>query len=101
LFLICGIVGFVRVDKRYLYGEGWAKRSLLMKKIWDYACQECGVIMDGFDKECIQVHHVDGDRGNCSMGNLKVLCPGCHIEADKVMRRLNGRSNTANSNGVD
>ncbi len=30
--------------------------------------------------EILQVHHVDRDRENNSLGNLELICPNCHAE---------------------
>lgn len=50
----------------------------------DLVCQECGISQ----AECIKkygfklpVHHIDGDKQNCKMSNLKSLCPSCHAQA--------------------
>lgn len=35
--------------------------------------------MCGLEEECcLQVHHIDGDRHNSSIGNLIILCANCH-----------------------
>ncbi len=40
-------------------------------------CANCG-----YDKhvEVLQVHHIDRDRMNGKISNLKILCPTCHNE---------------------
>lgn len=38
-------------------------------------CEECGYSKH---PEILQVHHIDRDRDNNLISNLKVLCPNCH-----------------------
>jgi 5-methylcytosine-specific restriction endonuclease McrA len=39
-------------------------------------CERCG-----YNKlEILQIHHIDKDRNNNKMENLKLLCPNCHAE---------------------
>ena len=78
----------MRKHERYLYGEFWTKRSALLKLVSKYRCSECGRVFDGFNKDCVQVHHVDGHRENCFWSNLKVLCAECHVKAHKALRRF-------------
>ena len=68
---------------RVMYGENWTSRSRKMKKMFRYTCQKCGVIMDGFDKDSVQVHHIDMNPLNCFYWNLVVLCPECHVDAHR------------------
>lgn len=42
------------------------------------ACQECGF---GAVPEVLEVHHIDHNRGNNGLENLRVLCPTCHAIA--------------------
>lgn len=54
----------------------------------DRECQECGLDQP----ECIAlygiklpVHHLDGDKQNCSKSNLTSLCPSCHARQHGVL----------------
>ena len=40
-----------------------------------YRCRDCGA------GPPLEVHHVDGDRTNDDLANLKALCTPCHIAA--------------------
>lgn len=47
----------------------------------DYECQRCGMPQEDHKDEFNQklhVHHVDGDKRNNSLDNLKTLCARCH-----------------------
>jgi hypothetical protein len=41
-----------------------------------YICQTCG--MNTYGSKTGHVHHVDGDKQNCSEENLLLLCATCH-----------------------
>lgn len=47
-----------------------------------YECNECK-ISEWLDKPiALQIHHIDGDRSNNRLENLKYLCPNCHTQTD-------------------
>lgn len=63
------------------------KTAILSKYVRKYlhetrgtACEECGWNkrhpID--NKVLTEVDHIDGDAHNCSLNNLKILCPNCH-----------------------
>jgi len=70
---------------RPVYGKNWTRKSRQMKECYHHTCQKCGRVMNGFDKESVQVHHVDGNPQNCFYWNLIVLCPPCHVKAERVL----------------
>jgi 5-methylcytosine-specific restriction endonuclease McrA len=43
----------------------------------DKKCEECGY---NDIPEILHVHHIDRNRKNGSLSNLKILCPNCHME---------------------
>jgi predicted HNH restriction endonuclease len=40
------------------------------------ACEDCG--FSPTHRRQLQIHHVDGDRGNDDPANLRTLCANCH-----------------------
>lgn len=58
------------VSKDYPSVRRWMKRRNMIKK-----CEDCGY--DSIS-EILVVHHIDRDRQNNELENLKVLCPNCH-----------------------
>ena len=59
-----------------------------------YKCEECG--FEGYNKRTnntiLQIHHIDGNCGNNSRENLKVLCPNCHAMTENYMALNKGKS---------
>lgn len=70
-----------------------AIRNFLLEKA-HYKCEECG--FEGYNKATnntiLQIHHVDGNSGNNSINNLKVLCPNCHAMTENYMALNKGKS---------
>jgi len=58
------------------------KERLFRDGIREKKCETCGNIeWNGFDIP-LQLHHIDGDRHNNELSNLKILCPNCHAQTD-------------------
>jgi hypothetical protein len=45
-------------------------------------CSICGLTEWLGQKIILEVDHVDGDRGNNTLDNLRLLCPNCHSQTD-------------------
>lgn len=58
------------------------KKRLYAENIKQNKCEECGIEeWNGKPIEC-ELDHVDGDRTNHTLNNLKILCPNCHSQTD-------------------
>lgn len=81
------------INTDHWLGQSWSKNEQL--KNWsDYArsgsvrkqlikqlgnkCQECGITEWRNHPLSIEMDHIDGDRTNNNVTNLKLLCPNCH-----------------------
>ena len=77
------------------YTKDWEKISREYRESHNYTCEECGItIEDPFDRQFIQVHHINGDKTDNSPNNLKCLCIHCHANVDDTHRKnFNRRAN--------
>lgn len=44
-------------------------------------CQFCGITEEELDRR-LDVHHIDGDKKNCSITNLVALCHSCNMKME-------------------
>ena len=58
--------------KNRLYNEGIKQRS----------CEVCGTSQWLNKPLALELHHLDGNRQNHLISNLKLLCPNCHSQTD-------------------
>jgi hypothetical protein len=57
---------------------GNLKRRLIKEGFLKEVCSECGILYWQEKKLSLQLDHKDGDRTNCTLENLRLLCPNCH-----------------------
>ncbi len=50
------------------------KRRLIQER--GISCEQCNYNKTGI----LQIHHIDRNRNNNHLSNLKLLCPNCHFE---------------------
>ncbi len=67
------------------------KLRLLSENLKFNQCEECGI--DDWNGKSLQMelHHIDGNRTNHLLDNLKMLCPNCHSQTD-TFRAKNKRT---------
>lgn len=72
-------------------GWSWARRFILEER--GPKCEKCGYnkVLEN-ERIAIEVHHMDGNRGNNTKNNLQILCLNCHFETNNF--RFNGRSHS-------
>ena len=46
-----------------------------------YVCQVCGISQN---EESHSVHHIDGDKKNCDLNNMIILCRPCHTKVHRM-----------------
>ena len=76
---------------------GWANRfrmktKLLKESILKYACGICGISEWRGEPLTLRLDHIDGDGGNFSVVNLRLLCPNCDSQQDTFCHRNIGRA---------
>lgn len=61
--------------------RGHLRNTILKHKLIPYNCSECNVIDEWNNKSLkLDLDHIDGDRTNNDLSNLRFLCPNCHSQ---------------------
>ena len=73
--------GQYSVKQRFTKGISFTKsmRKYLVENLI-YECSCCGITEYNNKPITLQVDHIDGDRKNNEMNNLRFLCPNCHSQ---------------------
>jgi heterodisulfide reductase subunit B len=48
----------------------------------EHKCECCGIIEWNGKPAPIELDHINGNRRDNSLDNLRVLCPNCHAQTD-------------------
>lgn len=61
--------------------------SKYVKRVKGCKCESCGI--ENWQGKPITLHvdHIDGNRSNNTLENLRVLCPNCHSQTDTYGHR--------------
>ena len=83
---------WLRGEHKGCTGKTLQLSSFVRKYLYDTfgsACSVCGWDerhpVDG--RILTEVDHIDGDAGNCSIQNLRILCPNCHSKTETFRAR--------------
>ena len=60
------------------YGTYKLKRRLLKARLLDPVCADCGLVEWKGRPIPLELDHIDGDKENNRLINLRLLCPNCH-----------------------
>lgn len=78
-----------------VYGEKlnntWLKKRLIENKILNYECTKCLIKDWNGIRLVLQLDHIDGDRLNNVLSNLRLLCPNCHSQTPTFCRAMKFR----------
>ena len=67
------------------------KNRLIDEGIKVNQCEECGIEQWNNKSLKMELHHINGDRTDHQLENLKLLCPNCHSQTDNF--RAKNKSN--------
>lgn len=56
------------------------KRYLLESSVFEAKCFRCGLFTWLDEPIPLELDHIDGDRTNNTLSNLRLLCPNCHAK---------------------
>lgn len=63
------------------------KKFIVDNKILPYKCRWCGISDWNGQPLVLHLDHIDGNRNNQSLGNLRLLCPNCHSQTETYTGR--------------
>lgn len=67
------------------------KKRLIQEGLLKEECYECGLGPEWNAKSLsLQLDHIDGDRCNNLLDNLRILCPNCHSQTETYCAKKAG-----------
>ena len=64
------------------YQSNKLRIRLFTEKIKEEKCEICG-LTEWFGKKVpLELDHIDGNRYNHTLNNLRIMCPNCHAQTD-------------------
>jgi hypothetical protein len=64
------------------YQSNKLRIRLLKENIKDEKCEVCGLDKWNGINIPLELHHIDGNKSNHKLKNLKIICPNCHAQTD-------------------
>lgn len=58
------------------------KKRLINEGLKQHKCEFCGITEWNGKPAPIELDHIDGNRYNNTIQNLRILCPNCHAQTD-------------------
>lgn len=68
-------------NKHYLKSD-LVKRKLLEANLIENCCAICGLVDWNGKPLTLELDHIDSNRKNNQLENLRLLCPNCHAQTD-------------------
>lgn len=80
--------------KQGLVKERFTLRKVLTR-LYGYHCVVCKISEYNNKPITLQVDHIDGNAGDNSLSNLRLVCPNCHSQSDTFSGRNKGNGRAA------
>ena len=71
------------------------------EKLIENKCNICGISSWNNQQLNLELDHIDGNRINHKISNLRLLCPNCHSQTPTFRGRGSGNKNKVNNTCLD
>jgi len=75
------------------------KRRLIKKGLLKNICAECGINMWKNKPLSLHLDHMNGERTDNRLKNLRLLCPNCHSQTETYCGKNKGKQNISQEDG--
>ena len=88
---------FTETINRFNRGEVSDRKTIrkILTEFRGYKCSCCGISEYNNKPLTLQVDHADGNAGNNSPDNLRLICPNCHSQTDTFSAKNKGKGRAA------
>jgi hypothetical protein len=70
------------------YGSSKLRKRLIKDGYKENKCEICKINNWNGKDITLELHHIDGNRGNNRIENLSILCPNCHSQTPNHSKRI-------------
>ena len=79
-FFILRNNGEIFENKHPQYQTNKLRIRLIKEGIKEHECESCGIREWMNNPISLELDHIDGNKTNHSLDNLRILCPNCHSQ---------------------
>jgi len=69
---------FAKIDIDKIVSRAGMRKRILRENLIEHKCNECGISEWKGQKLSLHLDHINGDRWDHRIENLRFLCPNCH-----------------------
>ena len=85
-------ISYVLCENGSRWNGNKIKESMFEFGMKEEICEECGQEPSWNGKTLsLQLHHIDGNRYNNNIENIKIICPNCHTQTETFAKKNVGR----------
>lgn len=71
-----------------MYPKNWKEIAAAVKEDAGQKCVKCGHVNDKESGYVLTVHHMNGNKKDCSGINLVAVCQRCHLRLQQYTRAI-------------